>query len=179
MSVADRTFARVDTTLKGYLRFMHPGQVGPLYRGCQSCAPVQAFDDKNTPLPESLVSYLRNMDEKITAILVLLNQQMVQDDFPTHVLVHDISGAGLRFTSSAQFNLGDQVELVLATGIYPQGLIGAMGEIIRQDAREDAILWVVEFKNMRDQEREKIIQFVIQEQREQLRERHQDRNLST
>ncbi|NLY40338.1 MAG: PilZ domain-containing protein [Desulfovibrionales bacterium] len=175
--MSDRTFARIDTTLKGYLRLMHPGQVGPLYRGCQTCAPFQGLDDKNTTLPEALISYLHNLDDKLSAVLVLLNQQMIQDDFPTQILIHDISGAGLRFTSSAQFAIGDQVEIVVATGLYPQGLVGTLGEIIRQDVQDTLQLWVVDFKNMRDLEREKIIQFVIKEQREHLRERRQERAL--
>lgn len=177
MTIAERTFARIETTLKGYVRRMHPGQVRPLYAGCQSCAPIQGLDEKINSIPEALVVYLKNMDEKLSAILSLLNQQMIQDDFPISALIHDISGAGLRFTSPTKFAVGDLVEIVVAIAMYPQGLVGTMGEIIRQDSQEESPLWVVEFKNMRDLEREKIIQFVVQEQREQLRERRQARQL--
>lgn len=171
MSILDRTYARIDATLKGHLRIMPRIQARPLFTGCPACAPAQPLDPAQTSVPEAVVQQLRTMDEKLSAILTLLNRQVLQEDFPIPVIVHDISGAGLRFSSDRKFQVGDHVEIVVSLSMYPLGLIGTMGAIIRRDVLEGTPLWAVEFKDMRDTEREKIIQYVIAEQRDQIRDR--------
>lgn len=171
MAICDRTYARIETTLKGHLRIMPRIQTRPLFTGCPACVPAQPLDPTQTPLPEAVIAQLRTMDEKLSAILTLMSRQALQEDFPIPVIVHDISGAGLRFSSAQTFDLDDHVEIVVSLSMYPLGLIGTMGSIIRQDKIEDTTLWAVEFKDMRDTEREKIIQYVIAEQREQIRDR--------
>ncbi|NCD25035.1 MAG: PilZ domain-containing protein [Deltaproteobacteria bacterium] len=171
MSILDRTYARIDTTLKGYLRIIPKIQTRPLFTGCPACVPMQPLDPAQAQLPEALVSQLKTMDEKLSAVLTLLSRQAMRDDFPIPVIIHDISGAGLRFSSEHVFSLGEHVEIVVSLSMYPLGLIGTMGSIIRRDVIEDTTLWAVEFKDIRDTEREKIIQYVIAEQREQIRDR--------
>lgn len=171
MSILDRTYARIDTTLKGYLRIIPKIQTRPLFTGCPPCVPALPIDPAQTPLPEALIQQIKTMDEKLSAVLTLLSRQALKEDFPIGVIVHDISGAGLRFSSAHDFTLGDHVEIVVSLSMYPLGLIGTMGRIIRRDEVEDTALWAVEFKDIRDTEREKIIQYVIAEQRDQIRDR--------
>ena len=171
MAICDRTYARIDTTLKGRLRIMPRIQTRPLFTGCPACVPAQPLDPTQTPLPEAVIAQLKTMDEKLSAILTLMSRQALQDDFPIPVIVHDISGAGLRFSAAQTFDLDEHVEIVVSLSTYPLGLIGTMGTIIRRDEIEGTTLWAVEFKDMRDTEREKIIQYVIAEQREQIRDR--------
>ncbi len=171
MSILDRTYARIDATLKGHLRIMPRIQTRPLFTGCPACVPAQPLDPAQTSVPEAVIQQLKTMDEKLSAILTILNRQALQEDFPIPVIVHDISGAGLRFSASREFQVGERVEIVVSLSMYPLGLIGAMGAIIRRDLVEGAALWAVEFKDMRDTEREKIIQYVIAEQRDQIRDR--------
>lgn len=175
MSILDRTYARVEATLKGYLRIMPPGQRKPLFAGCPVNVPEIHLDPEQEAIPESVVAYFKKMDEKLNAILILLNRQTVQEDFPIPILVHDISGAGLRFSASRDFTVGAVVEVVVALAMYPLGLTGTVGEIIRRDMVDGQPRWAMKFTEMRESEREKIIQFVVAQQREELRER----NLST
>ena len=112
------------------------------------------------------------MNDKLSAILSIMTQQTLHEDFPVPVLIHDISGAGIRFSANQEFELGQGVEVVIALSNQPQSLAGAMGVILRAEERRGERLWAVEFKDMSDCEREKIIQFVVAKQREQLRERH-------
>ena len=172
MTVAERTFARVDTALKGYLRVLPPGRFAPLFACTQTGTSPQLSENAQSSLPDGLGQYLRVMDEKLDTILSILTRQTLQEDFPVTVLIHEISGAGLRFSAAREFEPGQAVEMVIALGSQPQTLAGATGVILRADELRGEAVWAMEFKEMRDSEREKIIQFVVAQQREQLRERH-------
>ncbi len=172
MTVVERTFARVDTALKGYLRILPAGRFAPLFTCTQPGASPQLSENAQSTLPDGLGHYLRVMDEKLDAILSILTRQTLQEDFPVPVLVHDISGAGLRFSADREFELGQGVEMVIALSSQVRTLAGTPGIVIREEEHQGQRLWAMEFKDIRDSEREKIIQFVVARQREQIRERH-------
>jgi hypothetical protein len=172
MNVAERAFARIDTALKGYLRILPAGRFTPLFNASPTGAAPQLSEAAQDAMPDGLVQYLRSMNEKLNTILTLLTQQSLQEDFPFPILVHDISGAGLRFSSEQEFRLGQDVEAVIALGSQPHSLAGATGTLIREEEHLGQRVWALEFKEMRDSEREKIVQFVVARQREKLRERH-------
>jgi hypothetical protein len=171
MTHPQRTYARIETARKGYARILPAGQTKPLFSGCPACAMGMPVRLEHGALPEGVLQFLRSMDEKLTAILNLLNERSLADDFPIPVLVHDISGAGLRMSSSHPFATGMRVEIVVVLGSFPLQIAGTLGTIVRRDEVEGTALWAVEFTDIRDSEREKIIQFVFQEQRQSLRER--------
>jgi hypothetical protein len=171
MSVAERSFARIDTALKGYLRILPTGSFTPLFHS-QATGGAQLSEATQAALPDGLLQYLRDMDEKLDTILALLTQQSLQEDFPIPILIHDLSGAGLRFSAGEEFRLGQAVEVVIALGRQTRSLAGATGVLIREEELKGHRVWALEFKEMRDAEREKIVQFVVARQREQLRERH-------
>lgn len=172
MTVAERTFARVDTALKGYLRVLPPGRFAPLFACTQTGTSPQLSENAQSSLPDGLGQYLRVMDEKLDTILSILTRQTLQEDFPVPVLIHDISGAGLRFSADREFELGQGVEVVIALSSQVRTLAGTPGVVIREEEHQGQRLWAMEFKDIRDSEREKIIQFVVARQREQIRERH-------
>lgn len=171
MTNPERTFARIETALKGYLRILPAGRFTPLFASGTATAPARLPDSVRASLPEGMAQFMESMDEKLESILALLNQQSLHDDFPVHVLIHDISGAGLRFTCTQPFELGTAVEVVVALGSNPKVLADTLGAVIRQDEFQGQTLWAMEFKEMRDSEREKIVQYVVSQQREQLRDR--------
>lgn len=172
MTAAERSFARVDAALKGYLRLLPAGRFVPLFPCSQTGGAPQLSEAVQSGLPDGLAQYLRLMNDKLSAILSILTQQTLHEDFPVPVLVHDISGAGIRFSASQEFELGQGVEVVIALSNQPQSLAGAMGSILRVEEHQGQRLWALEFKDMSDCEREKIIQFVVARQRELIRERH-------
>ena len=172
MTVAERTFARVDTALKGYLRVLPPGRFAPLFACTQTGTSPQLSENAQSSLPDGLGQYLRVMDEKLDTILSFLTRQTLQEDFPVPVLIHDISGAGLRFSADREFELGQGVEVVIALSSQVRTLAGTPGVVIRKEEHQGQRLCAMEFKDIRDSEREKIIQFVVARQREQIRERH-------
>jgi len=171
MTAPERSFARIETTLKAYARRLPAGRFTPLFRGVQTAAPALT-ETAQAGLPDGLAQYLRSMDEKLDSILALLSQQSLQEDFPAAALIHDISGAGVRFSSPDRFEVGQALEMVIVLGGQPQTLAGTMGVILREEQHLGQTVWALGFQEMRDSEREKIIQYVVARQREELRERH-------
>ena len=172
MTAPERSFARIETTLKAYARRLPAGRFTPLFRGVQTAAPALT-EAAQAGLPDGLGQFLRSMDEKLDSILALLSQQNLQEDFPITAQVHDISGAGVRFSSPDRFELGQAVEMVIVLGGQPQTLAGAMAIMGSLEAEHlGQTVWALGFQEMRDAEREKIIQYVVARQREELRERH-------
>jgi len=171
MTTVERSFARVDAALRGYLRILPASGFTPLFT-CTQVGTQQLSETAQSALPDGLGQYLRSMNEKLDAILSLLTRQTLQEDFPVPVLIHDISGAGLRFSAEREFDLGQGVEIVVALGNQTRTLAGTLGFVIRAEEHREGKVWAVDFKDIRDSEREKIIQFVVATQREQIRERH-------
>ncbi len=149
---------------------MPPEQSRPLFSGDQGIK-GGSLEVSQSGLSEPVVQFLRAMDAKLDAILGHMNVRSLREDFPATVLIHDISGAGLRFSCAESIPVGTVVEIVVALSSYPLRLAGTHGAIIRQDTENNVTLWALEFRDIRETERDKIIQFVISEQREQLRDR--------
>ncbi len=149
---------------------MPPEQSRPLFSGDQGIK-GGSLEVGQSGLSEPVVQFLRAMDAKLDAILGHMNVRSLREDFPATVLIHDISGAGLRFSCAESIPVGTVVEIVVALSSYPLRLAGTHGVVIRQDTENNVTLWALEFRDIRETERDKIIQFVISEQREQLRDR--------
>lgn len=168
MSIPKRDFARIDTALKGYLRVLPCGRLIPLF---SSGPPHRMSGLGNSQLPDEIELFLGQLDEKLDTILTLLNRQVLQEDFPVPTLIYDISGDGLRFSAPQSFEIGTAVEMVVELGFHPKILAGTIGVLTRRDVWRDQELWAMEFEEMRECEREKIIAFVTAEQRKQIREK--------
>jgi antitoxin (DNA-binding transcriptional repressor) of toxin-antitoxin stability system len=172
MTAVERSFARVDAALKGYLRVLPAGRFISLFPCPQTGGSLQLTETTQSSLPDGLAHYLRAMNDKLSAILSILTQQTLHEDFPVPVLIHDISGAGIRFSANQEFELGQGVEVVIALSNQPKAWLAPWASSSAPRSTQGEALWALEFKDMNDCEREKIIQFVVARQREKIRERH-------
>lgn len=171
MTTAERHFARIDTALKGYLRIIPDGRLIPLF-SCNrmSKPPLSLTDITQTDFPEALLQFLGAMDEKLNSILGLLNRQALHEDFTIPILIHNLSGAGLCFTSKEEFAVNTAVEAIIALDSHSQVIAGTIGYITRRNELNGQVLWAMKFQDIRESEREKIIQYVVAQQRELIRE---------
>ncbi|MCA1744060.1 MAG: PilZ domain-containing protein [Desulfonatronovibrio sp.] len=171
MGSQDRNYSRVSTRIKAYARVTPFADAKPIFTGCFACD----MDDQTSKnlhgshVPRELIAFLKGMDEKLNMILSLLNKGNIQDDFPIATEVIEISGAGLQFISDETFKVDDVVEMALILSQFPLKVVGIVGLINRRTKVKNVPVWVVEFTSVRDIDREKIVQFVFQEQREQIR----------
>ncbi|EFI34632.1 type IV pilus assembly PilZ [Desulfonatronospira thiodismutans ASO3-1] len=173
MKTQDRKYSRVNTRIKAYMRRTVFDDSLPLF----SSTLVGDTDDhavKNlygSHLPRELINFLQQMDEKVNMILSLINRETIQADFPLQGEVLEISGAGLKFTSQEDFEEGENMEMVLLLSQVPLRIVGMVGRIHRCEKVQGVPVWAVQYASIRDVDREKIVQFVFQEQREHIRGR--------
>lgn len=175
MSEQKRNYSRVETVLPGRLRLLAPGKEHSLYHGCLGCDPVLQTQGrpKVAGLPETMLDFLETINSKLDMLLSIASQDHLQNNFPVSVTIVEISGAGLIFTADRDFQLGDQLELVIFLSQVPLRIAAAIGRIHRRDEINKQSAWVVDFSTIREPDREAIVRYVFQQQREQIRESKQ------
>lgn len=168
MSDEKRTFSRVPVRLKGYARIMRNIESSPIYTGDgvgdAACA-TALF--KGSKLPEDLTNFLLEMNRKLDRILGSLSQGGLRDDFPLDIEIMELSAVGIKFRSKSSFAIGTPLEIVIVLGQVPLRMAGSKGIIRGID--EDTGLFRFEFVDTLGSSMEAIVQFVFQQQREQIR----------
>jgi hypothetical protein len=177
MEKQSRTYMRISTRTKAYIRRLASPDTRPLASGCASCFTHSASKSlQGAQLPQDLINFLKEMDSKLDMVLNLLNQEYLHGQFDYECDVVEISGAGLQFTSSEEFESGEAVELAIILSQIPFRIVGLVGSIhrVEKEDTEEHKTYAVEYTSIRDEDREAIVQFVFHEQREQIRERQND-----
>lgn len=168
MSEEKRTFSRVPIRLKGYARVMRSIESSQIFRGDAIADPVS--DEtlfRNNKLPEDLTRFLAEMDRKLDRILGLMSQDYVRSDFPLDIEVFELSAAGVKFRCKETLPKNSNMEVVLLLSHVPVRMASSKGRVLGQDDETD--LYRFEFVDTRGSDMEAIVQFVFQQQREQIR----------
>lgn len=140
----------------------------PLFSGAAPIEPMQADQMlRSAKLPEAVTSFLVNMDRKLDRVLALLSEDNLKEDFPLSLEVREISAAGMKIKTVPPLKPGTLLEVVIVLSRHPLVMAGAKGQVVGVDG--DTELRRVEFKNIREDDREAIIRYVFQAQREQIR----------
>lgn len=166
MEQEQRTYSRVAARLKGLACRAESADVPPRFRTAPrrdgSAPPATAAG-----LPEGLMDFLLEMDAKLDQILVGQRQDQLRQDYPLDLDIREISGAGVRFSCAEPLAEDQVLELVMVLNQYPLRLAAAVGRV----RGEEGGLRRFEFTFIREHDLEAIVQFVFQEQREEIRNR--------
>ncbi|WP_319544056.1 PilZ domain-containing protein [uncultured Pseudodesulfovibrio sp.] len=168
MSEEKRSFSRIPVRLKGHVRPMQSIDSPQLFSGDSGY--VEASRDallKNSKLPDELTMFLAEMDRKLDQVIGILSKDSVRSDFPIDIEIMEISGAGVKFRSTQQFQPNDPLEIILVLSQMPVKMAGSKGRIL--DKESDTGLYRFEFVDLRGSDMESIVQFVFKQQREQIR----------
>jgi len=168
MSEEKRSFSRIPVRLKGHARPMQSIDSPQLFSGDsghQTASRDALF--RNSKLPEELTTFLAEMDRKLDQVIGILSKDSVRSDFSIDIEIMEISGAGVKFRSSEQFQPNDPLEIILVLSQMPVQMAGSKGRIL--DKESDTDLYRFEFVDMRGSDMETIVQFVFKQQREQIR----------
>jgi len=172
MGDEQRTYLRIPTKLHGRMRLLDSEKEQFLFREAPIVSTtVTAMELKGAGVNEALVNALMSIDQKLDMLIGIHTQGSLQDDFPLAVEVSEISGAGVKMTSSAPLAEGQNLELVFTLTQLPVRMAGAMGPVVRQETQDGNLVWAVDFFKIRDRDLESIVQFVFQTQRDELRVR--------
>lgn len=164
-----RSFLRVPVRLKALARVVEHKESLPLFSGFGSMGNSDASKLKNSKLQPDLIDFLLDMNSKLDMILSFSSQEKLKEDFPEELNVNDLSGAGIRFSSSSPMREGQYLEIVLVLGQFPLQLAGAVGKVIRCKDCDSDSTWALEFKKINEFDQEKIVQFVFKQQRANIR----------
>jgi len=170
--IENRNYSRVNVLLRGHARFIQSAEAPPLFRGGFTLPESHSPSDakSGTPLPDALVTFLEGIDTKLNMILTSISQDKLLADFSIRLSITELSGAGIRFTSDTDLNIGQHLEIVMIFSQFPLRMVGILGTIQRKDIVDNAPCYAFCFSQVREMDREAIVQFVFQEQRERIRE---------
>ena len=117
-----------------------------------------------------MARFLGNLDAKLDSILSLLQRDSLDEFFPNRLMIIELSAAGV-LVQSPDLQVNDYIELVMHLGDSPPRLASAVGQVIRprQTAFQTEGVYAVNFASIRDSDREEIVRFVFQEEREKIR----------
>lgn len=130
-------------------------------------------------LPESmlpLMDVIRWMDFKLDMVLYHLRMREHDLHFPHQLDIMDISGSGLGVAGVQALETGRRILLAVNLPNSPWRPLYAVGEVVRRDKREeaDSDLVGINFVEIADADRERIIRFTFEQQRRQLARRSQE-----
>lgn len=168
MSDEKRSFSRIAVRLKAHARVMNSIESIQMFSGdatLEDSGRDCLF--RNSKLPEDLTNFFARMDRKLDSILGLLSRENIKSDFPIDIEVMELSGAGIKFRSKKNFKDDEPLEVVILLSQVPLRMAGSKGRIIGKD--DDTELYRFEFVDVRGSDMEAIVQFVFQQQREQIR----------
>lgn len=166
---------RISTRINAYVNRLSSADTRPMYSGQASTYSESAPKNlQGSQIPADLFKFLKEMDSKLNTILSLLSRDYLQDQFEHTCIVTEISGAGLQFTSKEEFKEGQAVEMAVIVSQMPFRIVGLVGAIQRIEQEKEEKIYVVEYTSIREEDREAIVQFVFQEQRELIRRQHND-----
>lgn len=165
-----REFMRIPTRLRGHLRLLSDPDEMPLFRetallGAGGC-PV---DPREAGMNENLFALLCTINTKLDILLSMGSRDQIEEDFPIPMDITEISGAGVRFFTTAELHANQPVEAVVVLSRFPLRMTGAIGRIIRQEEQQIGVVYALDFTRIRERDLESIVQFVFQSQRDELR----------
>ncbi len=173
----NRSYSRVSTRLRAHARYVSSTQSPPLFRSSpQTSSHPTETTLRESGIPEGLRSYLEMINSKLDMLLSVTNQSRLESDYPLKLEVVELSGAGLRcIKPESSISIGQGLEIVLLLSSMPLHMAATTGMVKRIESLEDAEHLIIEFTQMRESDREAIVQFVFREQREQIRtQRYED-----
>ncbi len=171
MEEEKRRFLRVPTRLKAYLKKVSK-DTKPVHHYSRTHQPSTFnLDLKKFGLPEALKEYLEIINSKLDMILSIQSLAFIEKDYPFTTEVIEIGGGGLKCLKPQKLDVkvGDFLEFVIILSTFPLWMVGAIGKINRIENIDGREVMAIEFSQIRDSDKEEIIRFVFQEERENIR----------
>ncbi len=134
---------------------------------------------EGTEAPENLrpiFKVLRWLDYKLDMILHQMRQADRQALFPRHLETVDISGCGFGISEAGDLKTGQRIILAMSLPDAPTRTIYAVGQVARvseEQVGEKQAQAAVQFVEISDNDRERIIRFTFNQQRRLLANRAQ------
>ena len=170
-----REYLRIKTSVPVLLKKIHREDAYPTFRVNSDLSLQFDFNYKELGLPEGLSLFFKYLDEKLDLIISLLGIDLLDREFDFKTTGIELSEGAVKCICDFQgIGVGDLVEVVIYLSHIPLVLVSAMGRVIKKERQEEGEYLVIVFEKIRDRDRELIVRFVFQEQREKIRSEKED-----
>ena len=121
-----------------------------------------------------LLKVLQWLDFKLDLVLYHLRSQEQRQHFPYQATTTDISGSGFGLAEVCELELGSRMILSLTLPDAPSRPVVAVGEVVRSEPPGGGAASAVRFVEISDTDRERIIHFTFQKQRQEIARRSEE-----
>jgi hypothetical protein len=133
-------------------------------------AKAQESEQKDNPLVGMMLYMYEEIRELRQKVYAMSSESAVDTRTPKQYMA-DISGSGLRFVTDTEHNKGDVLRFIISLPNATRP-VSAVGKVLRSDmemGRKGMSSVACEFTDIQESDREAIIQFVFQAQRQKLK----------
>jgi hypothetical protein len=169
-------YARISTYVRGQFRLLN----GPDDHALAQLTTLPAGPGREefmaaSTLPEAVNGFLCQLDMKMDALLAGMWHSALDQDFPHRMEILSLSASSLEFTATQPLALGNWLEIIIHFKQMGMFTAAGIGNITAQGTQKDgAPVFAFAFTRILEEEREKIIKHVFQEERRLLRKTRLD-----
>ncbi len=133
-------------------------------------------DVKESEFSEALLRSLFELDKKLDMVLNFLDPDKKDQSGSEQPRDVELSASGMKVALEERLEVGDLLELKITLPVFPPLITVLLAQVLRvrpKPSREGVNLYEIAlvFVAVNDQDREEIIRYTFQKQREQLRQR--------
>ena len=164
----NRSPLQVVTSVKTLFRLMEELSEASLYSATVAGggnAMREAFCEASR-LPEAVTRFLVEMDKKLDVLVGRLQQDSLAAQFPSQGRIVALSTTGATLQCREPLAPGDWLELVLVLQEFPFVSVVCRGMVVSSLA--DSV-YAVAFQSVEEEDKERLIQFIFQEERRHIR----------
>jgi hypothetical protein len=162
-----RTYSRVSTNFRAIYRILSSPdepQIAPRNLAIGNNNLRSRFETGSN-LPEVVAAVLLNLDSKLDGILMQMRQDTLTQHFSEDLLVTEISASGVLARGNIQ--IGECIEMVMFVSEFPACVASAKAKVLRPKGGPGT--FAVQFTHIRESDRESIVRYVFQSERERIR----------
>ncbi|MCS7278431.1 MAG: PilZ domain-containing protein [Thermodesulfobacteriaceae bacterium] len=170
MEKLEREAVRIDVILPFEVRTISEEEIKNSVARTVGDVPLFSYIPLKDTLDEALNNWLKLINAKLDYLINLLTRE--KEGF--HKLPYrkvNISEKGLRFKSESPFQIGDPVEIKIVLDLYQPLGFYIYGKILRCEKKDEEYEVALEFVNLPTHIREKIGFFILNKEREMIREK--------
>lgn len=157
-----------EVRLRAHIRRATSPDAQPRTWGAPESAAGPPPDLAETTLHPALAAFLTAMSAKLDMLLGYLSQAQLGADYdPAEVL--EIGEQGLALAKAQGLEPGQPLEIVVVLSDYPLQMVSAVGVAGDTAQRQGEAVRLVRFSSIREEDLERIVQFVFKEERARIR----------
>ena len=166
--MAQASSPTAEVRLRAHVRPAQAPDALPRSYGAPETAAGPAPDLADSNLHPALAAFLQAMSDKLDMLVGYLSQAQLQSDYsPAEVL--EIGEHGLALAKAGNLAPGQPLEVVVVLSDYPLQMATAVGVVGEAAQRQGEPVHLFRFTRIREEDLERIVQFVFKEERARIR----------